>query len=387
MGGALKMGPKAGKRCSHQRAGHDKGGKVAQFKTKYGFIQTPDWQDDLIVTSLAKHGEWAFVEHHLFATLIRKGDRVWDGGAFLGTFGIGAAQIAAEHGQKPAFLLAIEPGAEINICLQANLQWNSPCPWDLASCAISLNEGILQAVTEAEANHGSRAYHQITDTTHDDATHDSEVSGFAKLDGDAPVAKGPASNTMDQAPHSDAEGSGAPVQVEGFPLWRLRALHGDYECMKLDIEGMEFEALKSDFDYIRDKKPVIWAECNESPASLKVLEAMLALGYYPVYVAFPAFRSDNFNRNPDQIYPMAYEAALVAAPPDRLADFDPVAAAPGYEIIVHHVQNEWDLRKALWATPRWAMADWAKMKRSELIAIMGRQARGETLDRFLTGTD
>ena len=179
------------------------------------------------------------------------------------------------------------------------------------------------------------------------------------------------------------KGQDAVEPVEGRPLWWLRAVYGDYDCLKLDVEGMEFEALKSDFDYVKEKKPVIWAECNESHASLRILEAMLALGYQPLYVAFPAFRSDNFNRSPDLIYPMAYEAALVAAPPDRLADFDPVKVGSGHDIIRSYIRTEWDLRNALWHTPRWANTSVADMKKAELIALVGHMSRGETLDRFL----
>lgn len=335
---------------------------MPQFKTQYGIIQTPDWSDDLIATSLEKHGEWAFIESLVFSTLIRKGDKVWDGGAFLGTFGLGATQIAAQAGRRAAFLLAIEPGTELNASLQCNLQRNSPCLWDLAARAISLHETTMQAVFEAEANHGARAYHVVPDTA--DAAPDPDASG-------ADPAKASADGT----------------QVQGWPLWHLRQQYGDYDCLKLDLEGMEFEALKSDFDYIHDKKPVIWVECNESPHSLKVLEAMCALGYDPIYVASLAFRPDNFNRNPYQIYPMAYEAALVGVPRDRLAGFDPAAAAPDHDIILRHVRNSWDLRNALWVTPRWAMAEWINMSRSELIALMGRILRDESLETFLFSDD
>ena len=144
---------------------------------------------------------------------------------------------------------------------------------------------------------------------------------------------------------------------------------------------MEVEALKGDFDYIRARKPVIWAECNEALSSLLLLEALVAAGYAPHYLAFPAFRRANFRGLTDLPYPMAYEAALLAAPPDRLAQLD--VSGLGEEVIVKPVTTSWDLRQALWTTPRWAEPAWVNAPRLELIAMLGRMSRGEDLRAFL----
>lgn len=317
---------------------------MIQLSTRYGQIVTPDWDDDLIVTSLRKHGEWAFIEQSLLAATLREGDRVWDGGAFLGTFGLGVVQLATEQGRAPASLLAIEPGADINDCLNANLSRNCPCPATVAACAISLHEGLLQLDEADDANHGARSYQSVD-------------------------------------PEEETGGSG--YTVPSLPLWELRNRHGNYDCLKLDVEGMEFDALRSDFEYLQQEKPVIWAECNESRESLRILEAMMALGYDPLYVAFPAFRADNFNKSPDLIYPMAYEAALLACNAERRAGLEAIA---GPEVILQPVKSGWDLRQALWSTPRWAQKDWVDMSRPQLIALLGRMSRGEELGEFLVQT-
>lgn len=161
----------------------------------------------------------------------------------------------------------------------------------------------------------------------------------------------------------------------------MREKYGDYDCLKLDVEGMEFEALRSDSTYLKKRSPVIWAECNESFASLKVLEALIALEYMPVYIAFPAFRADNFRNNPEKFFPMAYEASLVGASKNRLEALHSLIDRD--EIIVAQVRDSWELRQAMWITPRWATEDWTKRSRPELIALLGRMSRNEDLSSFL----
>jgi FkbM family methyltransferase len=314
---------------------------MQEFNTIYGKIAAPDWPDDIILRSLAVLGEWSYSEQQILARIAQEGDVLWDGGAFLGTFGIGVAQMAAAAGHPLSRLAAIEPNAELRPFLAANLERNAPCERVVVPYALGAAPGRLLPVETEAFNHGALAYHPANAETAE----------------------------------AGAEG------VDCQPLWHLRALHGEYDILKLDVEGMELEALKGDFDHIRDRQPVIWAECNEALSSLRLLEGLVAAGYAPRYIAFPAFRQANFLRQTKLPYPMAYEAALLAAPPDRLARLD--VAGLGEEIIVRPVTSAWDLRQALWATPRWADPAWANASRAELVALLGRISRGEDLGRFL----
>ncbi|MCA3642507.1 MAG: FkbM family methyltransferase [Methylobacterium sp.] len=313
--------------------------EVQVHDTIYGRITTPDWPDDIIVRSLSALGEWSYLEQQILARLIRAGDVLWDGGAFLGTFGIGVAQIAERTGQPLARLIAVEPGAELRPFLADNLQRNVTCGHLLVACALGSVVGRLMPADVMVGNHGALSYH-ATDKAEEDA-----------------------------------------IGVDCLPLWHLRAQYGDYDILKLDVEGMEVDALRGDFEHIRDRKPVIWAECNEAMSSILLLEALVAAGYAPHYLAFPAFRQANFHAQTDLPYPMAYEAALLAAPPDRLAQLD--VSGLGEEIIVKSVTTSWDLRQALWATPRWAQPAWTTASRAELIALLGHVTRGESLGAFL----
>lgn len=303
--------------------------------TVYGLISAPDAADDLIVRALNMYGEWSFAEQILIAPLLRDKDSVWDAGAFLGTFGVGLVQLA---GITPNRLVAVEPNPEVLPYTQKNLENNLSFPTFVAPFAVGDSDiELVRREDTGEGNAGSIGYMP------------------------APNNKG---------------------TIKAKSLKELRAKFGNYDCLKLDIEGMENQAIRGDIEFIQKHRPVIWAECNEEPNSILLLEALVWLGYEPLYVAFPAFRAANFNGCDDKIYPIAYEAGLLAAPKERLASF--TGKVDGEDIIVRPVRTSFDLRKALWATPRWGEADWTEMSRPELIALLGRQKLQQDLALFLT---
>jgi hypothetical protein len=78
---------------------------------------------------------------------------------------------------------------------------------------------------------------------------------------------------------------------------------------------------------------------------------------------------------------MAYEAALLAAPRNRLDAFTGKVA--GEELIVRSIPTSEALRQALWDTPRWSMPEWVDLKKPELVALLGHKYRGEDFHAFL----
>lgn len=169
--------------------------------------------------------------------------------------------------------------------------------------------------------------------------------------------------------------------IRSRTLKDLRVEFGDYTVLKLDVEGMEVDAINSDRAFIQQTKPVIWAECNESALSFHLQETLIALGYDPVYVAFPFARKQNFNKSAEVVFPMAYEAVLLAAPPERLRSF--TGKVPGEEIIVSPANTVQGLRDALWSTPRWAMAEWIGLSVPELIGRLAHQVQFKDMGTFL----
>lgn len=307
--------------------------------TLYGALRIPDWPDDLIVRSLRQLGEWCAAESNLAAVLLEPGETLWDGGAFLGTFALGVAARSA-----PARVVAIEANPAVRAALAHNLAL-LPFPSELVAQGLGARPGWLVPADEDPLNHGATAYRHT----------------------------------------ENAPGSGPAIRCRS--LSELRKTFGDYDFLKLDLEGMELETLRGDLAFLQQRKPVIWTECNERPESLHLLSALKWLKYEVLYVAFPAFRKVNYHRCADLIFPMAYEAALVAAPADRLLRLADQASdlVLGEDILHRPVATAYDLRRALWDTPRWAQAAWVGLSRAELIARLGRISKGQGLKDFLAG--
>ena len=306
--------------------------------TLYGLLHVPDWSDDLIVRSLQKLGEWSAAEGILAGALLEPGEVLWDAGAFLGTFSLG---VAVQN--LPGKLLAIEANPAIVSPLERNLGL-LPCPAQLVSCGLGGRSGWLIPVADEDSqNHGATRYR-----------------------------------------HSDQPAEGGTA-IRCCTLPELRAEHGPYDMLKLDLEGMELDALRGDIPFLQEQHPLIWAECNETQESLTLLGGLKWLGYDVLYVAFPAFRRANHHASDDLIYPMAYEAALVAGPTGRLTRLTERAASlvPGEDILCRPVATSFDLRSAMFDTPRWAKPEWTSLSRAELIARLGRVEKGIGLQVFL----
>ncbi len=305
--------------------------------TLYGPLSVPDWPGDLIVRSLRQLGEWCAAETMVASVLLEPGETLYDAGAFLGTFSLGIAMSNA-----PAQVVAIEANTAVVPALTHNLSL-LPGTAKLVSAGLASRSGWLVPTGEDRQNHGATAY-RFTEERPSDA---------------------------------------AAIQTR--TLAQLRQSHGDYDFLKLDLEGMELDALRGDFPFLKERKPVIWAECNESPDSLRLLGALKWLNYDPLYIAFPAFRTANFRGSEDLIYPMAYEAALVAGPADRLQHLAECVQtrAAGEDIICRPIATSFDLRRAMFDTPRWSRNEWTTLSRAELIARLGRSEQSTDMARFL----
>ncbi len=316
----------------------------------YGVLDLPPWPEDLIVRTLIAHGEWGAAEVDVLAPVVPDvpgGAVLWDLGAFLGTFSLGLARLA-----PLSRVLAVEANPALAPYLTRNLTRNLPCPAQVLSAGVGGQDGWLvpRARGDHDTNHGAQDYDLI-------------AAGESDSDPDNPPDTPP--------------GSAIPCHT----LAALRAEYGDYDMLKLDLEGLEHSVLESDRAYLTARQPVIWSECNESRDSLKLFKLLTDLGYATTYLAFPAFRRANFNKATDLIYPLAYEAGLLSAPPERLAQLTGQVA--GEDILMRPLTSPMDLRRALYDTPRWGQRDWAEMSRPELIARLGRLSKGQPLKDFL----
>ncbi|MEM7741332.1 MAG: FkbM family methyltransferase, partial [Pseudomonadota bacterium] len=290
--------------------------------TVYGELRVPDDPDDLIVRFLRQQKVWAPFEISFVRPLIEKSTLAFDAGAFIGTFALSFADL-------PTRFVCIEGDEANHAILHDNIS--------------RLGQGKVTAIravlgTDSPSNVAVRA------------AGNRGATSFV-----------PAETTGDEGP--------------GETLKTLRALHGDYDFLKLDLEGAESGALQGDWDYIASKKPVIWCECNESEKSQELFRHLRSAGYAIQYIGFPS-TIDPPDPTQDRLFPVAFEAALLATP----EAFD---VAPSEPFIMRTLSSWEDLRRALWVTPRWGKKAWVNLERGALIALLGRETKKQRFKHFL----
>ena len=187
--------------------------------------------------------------------------------------------------------------------------------------------------------------------------------------------------TFSGVPANPADMSGEAIEATVISLAALRGQYGDYDVLKLDIEGSERDALDSDAQWISEKKPIIWLECNEDVRVFQALDFLTIAGYDVYYFAFPSFNPENYNHNQLMIFPVAFEAGLLAVSPEKPVVFPNQLEASG--CLLERICSHEDLRKQLWLTPRWGMADWPGMSRTQLLGLCSRFARNHKYSEFL----
>ncbi len=305
------------------------------IETRYGLMQIPAGESDMIGRFLTRYGEWGWNEAVFVASVVEDGARVLDAGAFIGTFGLGLALLRPLQN-----LCCVEANPAIVPFLVQNIT-------ALARCPSAVVEGML-AGPGAQPRAGRGEPDNLGATS------------FRPI---------------------DESGVSVPAPARAMTLGDLRAAHGDFDLIKLDVEGMEREVLEADAEHLSRGHVTLWIECNEDARSLDVAGLLLSWTLDLFYVAWPSYNPGNFQAHPEPVYPFAFEAALLAAP----------RAAPqlGTELraqgcMLKPVRSIDDLRLALWLTPRWGEAAWERAAdRGELAALAGRALRGESFPDFL----
>lgn len=308
--------------------------RPCEVTTRYGRLMVPDIENDLIGRFLSRYGEWGWLEAVFVASVIPDGARILDVGAFVGTFGLAVAQL-----RPLEFVCFVEANGYLAPLLESNVAVNAPCP--------SLVREALVAGPEARAGAG----HSL------------------------PGNFGSMSFSVDLDPDSLSV-------IRSVTLADLRTEHGAFDLIKLDIEGMELDALRGDLDFLAQGKTTLWIEANEDVRSLEVASLLLSANLELFYFAFPAFNPKNFNGDPEPVFVFAFEAGLLAAPASHPSLSRTLIDAGCILKPVHCLD---DLKDALWRTPRWGMTEWQGAENiQELAALVGRSILGESFAVFLT---
>jgi len=309
---------------------------MRDLPTRYGVLSVPNAADDVIVRFLQRYGEWGWDETCFIADNLRDGARVADIGAFLGTFGLGLAKQ-----RRLGFVCFVETNSTLMPLLARNVERNCEAQSAVIEAAIAPAGAELTEGVYCEGNLGSLSY--------------------------ASRARAPGSRTV-----------GAPVETKD--LAALRVQFGEFDLIKIDVEGLELDILRGELASLVESRAALWIEANEDPETIELAATLIEAGMNVHYFAFSSFNPDNFRSDERPIFPFAYEAGLyasVGAPP-VLSE-----ALRAHKPIFTKIRNRDDLARALWATPRWGMAQWVGRTLPEVVALAGRELRGEVFANFL----
>jgi FkbM family methyltransferase len=308
--------------------------------TRYGPLEVPGGED-LISRFLERYGEWSYFETDFLRRVIPSGVRILDIGAYVGTFSLGILQSA------PQKIVSVEVNPMAYQYLQNNLKRNCAIDFVAVNAAVGTELNISGNWKYSQQNNfGSFQY--INESS-DDISSD---------------------NT-------------AKLTVNCVTIKELRQTYGDFEFLKLDIEGAELAALEADVDWIKSAYPTIWLECNEDPRSFLLYDFLDNIGYSVYYFSYPSHNPENFFGATNPIFPVAFEAGMLCIPADRYMPLPKHFIDAGCEFI--KVLNAEHLRQCLWVTPRWGVPNWSTLSRTRLLATCAHLYKGENYATYLGG--
>jgi FkbM family methyltransferase len=247
-------------------------------------------ENDLIGMSIATYGEWAQNELELLLSFISKGSVVLDVGAYIGS-----------HAR--AFSSAVGASGSVH-CIEPNKN---------ALNVLWLNAAIAEysniQVYPMGAASGRKDMHLITSLGNMGAT-------SMRL-------------------HSSDEGC---QKAECLSLDSMLSSLDALDLIKLDIEGMEAEALKGADGLIEQFEPVIYAEINTVAASADLISWAKDRGYKAWGCLHEAFSLSNFNGEEGDIFKGAKECGLLLAS-SKAIDIEP-PITPGTTLFpVHDIDD------------------------------------------------
>jgi FkbM family methyltransferase len=228
--------------------------------------------DSIVSESLDRYGEWAGNELKFLQTVVRAGATVLDIGAFIGTHTLAFASMVGPQGRVHAF----EPRAAFRELLETNVRANGLDQVRVHTCALGAASGTiwLSAV---------------------DLTVAGNFGGLA----------------LQGKPAADQDAAGLePIDVRSLDAFDLGAV----DLIKIDTEGMEDAVLRGAAAMLARYRPLLFLECNSLAQGIRTLAELRALGYEVHGVLAEAFNADNFRGAGENIFGVAAELSLFAAP-------------------------------------------------------------------------
>jgi FkbM family methyltransferase len=242
-------------------------GNIRLKATRYG-LMLYNMHDRYIGRSLDEYGEFSYGESHLFERIIRPGMIAVDVGANIGVHTLTLSRLVGPVGH----VIAVEPQRALFQMLCANL---------------ALNElSNVRALQVGAGRQNGRAF-------------------LPKIDYGRPE------NFAGISLATQAEGEA--VQVISIDSLALPACH----FVKIDVEGMELEAIDGGASTIAKNRPIMFVENDRLKKSHSLIERIMSLRYVLYWHRAPLFNPSNHFGNKKNLFGRILSTNMLCVPQER----------------------------------------------------------------------
>jgi FkbM family methyltransferase len=232
--------------------------------------------DFVIGRSIDQYGEWCEAELSLFRNVLLPGDTVLDVGANIGTHALGFARMVGPQGR----VLAFEPQPLVFNLLCANMALNQQDHVRCLNKAVGIHDPLGGASIAVPR------------------TPPDQPANFGNLSLRGAGGTGP----MDQVDL---------IAIDDLGLQSCRLI-------KVDVQGMEAEVLRSATNTLTKLRPYLYVECEVAEQAGELIALMLAHNYALWWHAVPFHSVGNFYANPVDAFPNVSPVTnLLAIPAER----------------------------------------------------------------------
>ncbi len=224
--------------------------------------------DSYVGRSLDLYGEFSEGEVRVFDQLLQPGMTAVDAGANIGCHTVFMAKKTGPAGRVHAF----EPQRMIYQALVANLALNAIENTQAYHCAVGSGEG---SVTVPHINYA-------------------KGGNFGGL----------ALGQLDQ---------GEPVPLRSIDSLDLSACH----FIKIDVEGMETDALKGAKQTLDEFKPYLYVENDRPDGSAELIETLFSAGYRLYWHKPELFNPENFYANTENVFDNLISRNMLCVPKSK----------------------------------------------------------------------
>lgn len=269
--------------------------------------------NDLIGRFLDHYGEWSHSETDMLRSLMPKGGVALDVGGNIGWMAVMLAKATGPEGR----VYTLEPLEEVYHVLCSNLALNG-----------LRNVVPLRCAAGSESARLPSPKMEAADQQFLSATELGNMERFAKQD------------TLPD-----------PDWIDVKPLDELFASLDRVDLIKIDIEGMEPEALEGARELIRRCQPKLWIEVNKPEVANRVLPYLAEMGYAGFWHVSPGHNEANYRGSAVNIAGTLGDVNVVAVPKSDAKAFEGFHRATDFSEIARYFPGTLDT-----PPPRWRKA-------------------------------